>query len=275
MYLGIDVGGTKTLVAVLDEHGVIKESVKFPTPKNYDNWLLELRHTLAHFKHQQFKAGAIAIPATSIDRKHGRGVVFGNLPWRDVPVQHDVERIAKCPMALENDAKLGCLSEAMLLKHDFEKVLYVTVSTGIGVGLVNKQLIDSNLGDGGGKTIMLEHKGKFVSWETFASGHAIVERYGKFAEDIHDAETWKAICRDLGLGLIELIAITQPEVIVIGGSVGTYFERYGKLLAAELKTYHVPLIKLPELRGAQRAEQAVVYGCYDYAKQVYGHAATA
>ena len=43
MYVGIDIGGTKTLVAALTNRGVIQEQVRFPTPKNYDHFLLELQ----------------------------------------------------------------------------------------------------------------------------------------------------------------------------------------------------------------------------------------
>lgn len=271
MYLGIDVGGTKTLVAALTNDGEIVESVKFPTPKKYDHWLLETRHALAHFKHQDFKAAGVGMPVTDFDRKHGRGINFGNLAWKNVPMQHDVERIAKCPIVLENDAKMAALSEAMLVKGEFKKVLYVTISTGIGYGIVNEGSIDINVGDGGGRTIQLEHKGKLTSWEDFAGGRAIVSRYGKRAEEITDEKTWTEISRDLAKGLIQLIAISEPEIIVFGGSVGAYFDRYGKILAAELKKYHVPLIPMPKLRGAQRPEQAVIYGCYDLAKQTYGH----
>jgi glucokinase len=66
----------------------------------------------------------------------------------------------------------------------------------------------------------------------------------------------------------------QPEVIVIGGSVGTYFDRYSQLLKSEIESYQIPLIKLPALVEARRPEEAVVYGCYDLAKQVYPHAKT-
>lgn len=272
MYIGVDIGGTKTLVAVLNEDGVIRHSVKSPTPKNYDNFLLELRHIAHHLPQQDFKAGGVGMPATMIDREHGRGITFGNLPWRNVPVQHDLERIFKCPFVIENDAKMAGLSEALLLKDSYSRVLYVTVSTGIGTALIVDGIIDDNIGDGGGRTLLLEHRGKMISWEDFASGHAIVERYGKKAMDITDEATWQKIARDLAKGLIQLVAIAEPEVIVIGGGVGTYFERYGKILATELKQYEMPLVPLPALRGAQRAEEAVIYGCYDLAKHVYGHA---
>lgn len=269
MYVGVDVGGTKTLVAVLTDNGEIVESTKFPTPTNYKNFLLELRHTLAHMKHQDFRAGGAGIPVTRFNRDAGRAINFGNLPWHNVMVQHDLEKIFSCPFVVNNDAKMASLSEAMLLKDQYKRVLYVTISTGIGFALTVDCTLDDNVGDAGGRTIMLEHKGKLQPWESFASGRAIVARYGKRAEDIHDAATWKAIVRELTQGFLELIAIMQPEVIVVGGSVGNFFERYQKFLEAELKKYETPLLPIPELRKAARPEQAVVFGCYDLAKATF------
>lgn len=272
MYVGVDIGGTKTLVAVLDEHGVITEHSKFPTPHDYSEFLRDLSKVIAGLKAKEFAAGAVGIPAPSIDREHGVGINFSNLPWRNVPILQDTEDICHCPIAIENDAKLAALSEAMLLKGKYKKVLYVTISTGIGIGLVVDGIIDTSIGDGGGRTILLEHDGKIMPWEDFAGGRAIVARYGKKASEISDEATWKAICRDLAKGFIHLIALMQPEVIVIGGGVGTYFDRYGKLLQTEIENYQIPLIKLPVLVEAQRPEEAVVYGCYDLAKQTFPHA---
>lgn len=271
MYLGVDVGGTKTLVAVLNDHGVILEEQRLPTPKKYDQFLKNLEKTLASFDHKDFKAAGVGMPGPGLDRERGVGINFANLPWRNVPMQSNVEDLAGCPVVVENDAKMAALSESMLLKKEYKSVLYVTISTGIGYALVVNGVIDKSVGDAGGSSIILDHKGKLMPWEHFASGHAIVERYGRPAHDIEDKETWQTICRDLAKGLIHLIAIMQPEVIVIGGAVGVYFDRYGKLLQTELKKYDLPLIKLPELRGAQRPEEAVIYGCYDLAKQVFAH----
>jgi predicted NBD/HSP70 family sugar kinase len=274
MYVGIDVGGTKTLATVLDENGIIVEKVKFATPKNYNDFLKELGQTFTNFHTREYAAGGIGIPVTVFDRSHERAINFSNLPWHNVHVQHDVEQICGCPFVVDNDAKMAGLSEAMLLKNQYSKVLYVTVSTGIGFAIIDHCKIDDNVGDGGGRTMLLEHKGKLVSWESFASGHAIVERFGKKAVEITDEETWKVIAHDLSLGIIELIAFTEPEVIVIGGSVGTYFNKYGDLLAKAVLKYSLPLVKIPPIRGAERPEDAVVYGCYDLARQVYAHAKT-
>ena len=270
MYVGIDVGGTKTLLATLNDDGVIVESDKSPTPKKYEDFLAQVAERLSHFKHHDFRAGGAGLPGT-LDRRRGTILHMGNLPWKNEPIHRDLERIFDCPVVIENDAKMAALSEAMLLKHKYSKVLYVTVSTGIGYGLVVDQKLDSNIGDEGGKDILLEHRGKLMPWEEFASGHALAERYGMRASDITDENTWRTISRYVAQGLIHLIAITEPEIVVIGGGVGTYFDRYGKILDAELKKYDLPSVKMPKLAGAQRPEQAVVFGCYDLAKQVYGH----
>lgn len=269
MYLGVDIGGTKTLAAVLDEHGVITQKTKFPTNPDYAEFLQELSKTIADFGDIDYRAAGVGMPVTDFDRKRGIGIAYGNLPWQLVPIQDDLERITACPVALENDAKLAGLSEAMLLK-DYSKVLYITISTGIGTALVVDQKIDPNVGDAGGANLMMQHHGVLQPWEHFASGKAIVDRFGKRAEDIHDEATWTTIVHDWSRGFLELIAIMDPDVIVIGGSVGTYFDRYGELLLAELAKYETPLMNIPAIRQAGRPEEAVVFGCYDYAVQCFG-----
>ncbi len=270
MYLGVDIGATKTLVAALDEQADIIEQVRFPTPEKYEQFLNELRQTLAGFKHNSFKAGGVGITGI-IDREHGRRFASGKLAWQDIPIKTDAELITQCPIIVENDAKLAGLSEAMLLKDSFNKVLYLTVSTGIGFSLIVDGIIDTSIGDSGGNNIMIEDKGKRISWEALASGRAIVKRFGKRAEDIVDEASWKIIAHNVSMGLIEVVAITEPDVVVIGGGVGTHFDRFDRFLTAELKNYKLPSIHLPELRGAQRPEEAVIYGCYDLAKQVFSH----
>jgi glucokinase len=272
MYIGIDVGGTKTLVAVLNEHGVIKEQTKFPTPKKYDYFLLELRHAVAHLETQNFKAAGVAAPGR-IDRRHGRVVRLSNLPWENAPLQSDCERLLHCPVVIENDANLAALSEAMLHPKN-TKILYVTISTGIGTGIVDQQQLDPSMLDSEGGQVLLTSKDTLTTWEKLGAGRIIYKHFGKKAADIpaSDVAAWKYIVRTMAVGLFTNIVIVQPDLVIIGGSIGTYFNRYSTLLEAELERYRLPVVKLPKLVQAQRPEEAVVYGCYDLAKQVYGHA---
>lgn len=272
MYLGVDIGGTKTLVAVLSERGQIKEEVKFATPARYDHFLLELHHAVLNLKHQEYHAAAVAVPGR-LDRKQGRVISLGNLPWKNKPVEADCERIIKCPVTIENDANLAGLSEAML-QPAYRRVVYITVSTGIGIGVIDNRRLDGALLDAEVGCILLPHKDKLQPWETFAGGKAIYEHFGKKAADIPASDTvaWKYVARNLALGFSTVFAITQPDLLVIGGSIGTYFDRYAGHLKQELQRYAVPIVRQPDIIQAKRPEQAVIYGCYDLIRQRYSHA---
>ncbi len=269
MYLGIDIGGTKTLVATLDDNGVIQERQKFPTPKDYAEFGKALAEVVDKLSTNNFVACTVAVPGT-LDRANGVAISLGNLPWHEVSIQKDVAALLSCPVAIENDANLAGLSEAMLLKETYSRVLYITISTGIGTGLIANQSIDPGLADSEGGQILLEYKGKTVKWESFASGSAIVRRFGKQAHEITDPATWKIIAHDISLGLIDLIAVIQPEVIVVGGGVGSSFEKLDAPLREALATYATPLVPIPPVIKAGRPEEAVIYGCYDFAKSLYG-----
>lgn len=275
MYAGVDIGGTKTLLAVLNEQAEIVEQVKFPTPQSYEEFLAALAKAAASLKHSEFSVGVVAVPGL-LDRPTGVVLALGNLPWRKQPIQADCEAILHCPVVIENDAKLAGLSEAMLNK-DSATVLYMTVSTGIGIAVVRDQRLDPHLLNSEGGQMILPHKDKLAKWESFASGKAIYEHFGKKAADIpaDDSEAWGYVARNLATGLYELIAIIQPDLIVIGGSIGTYFDRYNAALEQELGRYNNPLVPIPRIVAAQRPELAVVYGCYDMAKQAFPHATAA
>ena len=269
MYLGIDVGGTKTLVASFTDAGGIQERVKFLTPRSYDVFAGLLAKTVEKLSTKVFTACTVAVPGR-VDRAAGVGIAMGNLPWRQVPIRQDVQKLLQCPVIVDNDANLAGLSEATLVKNTYSRVLYVTIGTGIGTGIITNQQIDPLYADAEGGLMLLEHGGKLVKWESFASGKAIKERYGKFAEDITDETSWREIAYNIALGLIDLIAVVQPEVIIFGGGVATYFARFKTFLEENLETYATPLTPMPPICAAARPEDAVVYGCYELAKGIYG-----
>lgn len=244
------------------------QKLRFATPRQYPTFLEEIAKNIANLSTTTFTAGCVGAPGR-LDRTKGIGLAMGNLPWKNVPLRTDVQNIVHCPMFIENDAKLAGLSEAMLLKQ-YRRVLFVTISTGIGIGLIIDQMIDDALIDSEGGQVLVEHGGKTQYWEEVASGEAIVRQYGKMAKDIHDSKTWRHIAHDIGIGLSDLISVIQPDVIVIGGSVGGYFERFEKYLLEVLHRYELPITKVPPIVAAARPADAVLYGCYDYAKASYG-----
>jgi glucokinase len=264
--LAIDVGGTKTLVSTFSYDGDLEEERRFETPKEYPAFIEELGKTIRELKAKKFNRAAIAMPG-SIDRKKGIAKAFGNLPWTNVPIKADLAALLKdTPVLVENDAKLAGLYEAQLLP-DYRKVLYVTVSTGIGGGLIVNRKIDKVTHDAEYGHMLLEHDGKLQRWEEFASGKAIYGKYGKRAADITDQGDWYQIARNIAIGLIDVIAATTPDIVVLGGGVGSHFEKFSEKLLSELKLYEDALVPVPPVIAAKHAEQAVIYGCYTLARQ--------
>lgn len=266
MFGAVDIGGTKTLVAVFGKKGEIVERVQFSTPKDYEEFKVELAKAVAKLATDDFLRVVTAIPGL-VNRKKGIGVAFGNLPWEVVPIQHDLEQIFHSPVVVENDAKLAALSEALLVKDDYRKVLYVTISTGIGGGYIIDGKIDPDFENIEPGHMLLEHNDRLVRWEKFASGKAVYEKYGKKFSDISDPQTWYVVARNIAVGLINLIATLTPEIIIIGGGAGAHLEKFKDRLDEELKIYENPLVRIPTIVKAQRAEDAVIYGCYEFAKQ--------
>jgi predicted NBD/HSP70 family sugar kinase len=268
MYLGIDVGGTKTLIAALDETGTIIEQVKFPTASDYLQFIAEVSDHLVQMSSKSFVSAAVGIPGR-IDRESGIVLALGNLPWRDKPIRNDIAQIVKCPVVVENDAKTAALAEALLVLSEYKRVLYLTIGTGIGGGLVVNGKLEPNLLDSEiGKSIF-PHNDQLLEWEAFASGKAIAETYHQKASDISDPVTWNAIAENVGLGVIVGCAVFQPEAIIFGGGVGSHFQKFAEPLQAFLDTHLHPVIRKPKLLADQHGELSVIYGCYELAKHTH------
>jgi predicted NBD/HSP70 family sugar kinase len=267
-YLGIDVGGSKTLFAVFEAAGKKIFEHKIKTPKVYDELIASIAKTLkTELADYKITAACCAIPGW-IDFDKGVAIGFGNLPWENVPVLKDLEAIMPgIKVLLHNDAKLAGLSEAKLLPDKYRKIMYLTVSTGIGGGLIIDGVINPDFANFEPGQMMFDYQGKPTQWEDFASGRTLKEHTGQLARDLEDEAAWKEFSGLIALGLEELLATIQPEVVVFGGSVGAHFEKFKDFLEEDLNAIKNPLVPIPPLVKAHRPEEAVIYGCYDYIVQ--------
>jgi len=268
MFGAIDIGGTKTLLATFDDKGKLLSSVKFKTPNDYQEFKKQLEVSFKNLDSPTLKLVCTACPA-KLDRNKGIAIAFGNLSWVNVHVRDDQEKLFNCPVIIENDAKLAGLYEASLLAKKYRKVLYITVSTGIGGGLIIDGKIDKDFENMEPGQILLEHDGKLQRWEHFASGKAISLQFHQQASEITDKTTWRIVAQNIAIGLIDLIALYTPNIVVIGGGVGAHLEKFIDLLEADLRIYQNPLIDIPPIEKAKNAEEAVIYGCYLNSKTYY------
>lgn len=264
MIVAVDTGGTKTLISSFDHHGNIQETIKFPTPKQQEEYVSLLRTTLRkNYGHKAVTAVVIALPGIV---KNGVVIWCNNLKWKNFEAHKAFkDTLGNVPVFIENDANLAGLAEARALEPVPASVLYVTISTGIGTGIITNGKIDPGLRLSEGGRTLVEFDGVIREWESFASGRAIYETYHEYAKDITSGRIWRQIANRIARGFLALIPVLQPEVIIIGGSIGTYFARYSEQLVEILQEKLPPHIPCPKFISATHPEEAVIYGGYYYA----------
>lgn len=267
MYAAVDIGGTKTLIIIFDAKGVEQERIKFPTPENYDDFLVEMQKSVANLTTNDFLAVGVAAPG-KINHKLGWLVAAGNLQWKNEPIQADFEALFNAPVSLENDAKTAALAEARYAGSDYSTVVYITISTGVGIGVCEDGKLDKALENAEAGWMTIEYKNFVGPWEKIASGSAIVKKYGKRASDLDDPKAWDDIAGAIAAGLITIIAMIQPDLIVFGGGVGNHLEKYIDPLTHHLKQYENPMVQIPPIKKSDHPEEAVAYGCYELAKDI-------
>ncbi len=269
MIIAVDTGGTKTLLTLFSDTGSVIKDYRLPTPADQNKYLIELALQVADFikdiDPKQIRALSLASPGIIKNNVIVWG--GGNLGWKNVHVTNALRQVLPTgtPIFVENDANLGALGEARTLKRKYRMVLYVTISTGIGAGVVtdgilNPYLLSSEVGH-----MPLEYDGTVKRWETFASGKAIKKAYGKYAKDISSKRAWNHITDRMSRGLLAIIPVLQPDIIIIGGSIGTHFEKYGEQLQQLLRERTLASIAVPPIVQASKPEEAVAYGGYYHA----------
>lgn len=263
MIVAVDTGGTKTLVAVFDTSGEVVQQAKFPTPVDIKDYLAVLHTTI-----DELLAGSdptclsVALPGII---ENGIMTWAGNLSWRGIDIHSLLSSRYDCPIIVENDANLAGLAEARSLKETPGVCLYVTVSTGIGTGIITNGKLDPDLANSEGGHMVLERDGMLRDWESFASGSAILRTYGKLASEITNKRTWHVISRNIAVGLLALCPVIRPDVIVIGGGVGTHFDKFEHDLIGIMRE-HLEEQWMPRvIKRAEHPETAVIYGCYYHA----------
>lgn len=269
MIIGVDIGGTKTLVASFDANGKITKELSFATPKKYDEFLSELTNAAQNFTDNRVTSCSVGVPGL-LDRKNGIVKSLGNLPWVNQPIGPDIAKILGLSKVLiENDSKLAGLSEVRALKETPSRALYLTISTGIGGALVVDgklavDMIDMELGKA-----PIYFDGDLTHWEEFASGGAFVDVYGKTGDEIgDDSKVWQSYAQDrLGPGLVVACSYLQVDTIVFGGGLGHHSNKFSSYLGPYLdERLHSIVVRPNQFKAATHGKNAVIYGCFEYAK---------
>lgn len=249
----VDIGGTKIAVGIVDNKGKVLSRMDAPTdPNRYSDGIELIAHMLRKTSQRSGSAiEGIGIGSTGpVDPMRGEFGDVDFLPgWRGKNPVNDLAQIFSVQVALENDGDAAALAEAGWgAGRNHKRLIYVTVGTGIGGGIVlDGQLyrgvddahpeIGHHVVDPAGPKCTCGFRG---CWESLAAGPAMVawlennapanypHRQGITAKRIcelaqqGDDVALQAVEQEafyLGLGLANLINLFTPGAIVLGGSV--------------------------------------------------------
>lgn len=263
MIIAIDVGGTKTLITAFTDNGAIGRVKRIATAHDPKLFMEDIVRLVGELKPQPSDTITIAAPGLIED---GTIISSPNLGFKNMKLKDLLVQTFHTTVTLENDAHIAALGATYALPEIPPLVLYITIGTGIGSGIIlNGQLEPAFARSEAGHMVFQTEAG-LATWESLAAGRVITATYGKLAADITDSAAWREITKHLAIGFRVLIPALQPDVILIGGGVGASFERFHQLLNEELRKELPAFITIPPIQQAQNPEYAVLYGCYHYAK---------
>lgn len=246
----VDLGGTRTRVALVDEAGRVLAREVFATPTVGSTGTVVTDAILAAVSRV---AGPRSIPigiaaAGPLDLAAGAVISPPNLPYARIDLVEPLEAALEAPVTLLNDARAGVLGEhALGAGAGCDNLVYVTISTGIGGGVIcDGRLIEGrggNAGEIGHITVETCHGlacgcGSLNHWEGYCSGRNLPRFYAlEKRPDDPIYSTTEAIfaaaragdpcaCRFLeavavlnGRALSTLVVAYDPERIVLDGAV--------------------------------------------------------
>ena len=288
--LGIDLGGTKTEVLVLDpdQRPVYRQRVATPA-HSYDEILAMIAELVLKAEAEVKQEMTIGIgipgalsPATGLLRNSNTVCMNGR------PFLSDVETLLRREIRVDNDANCFTLSEACGgAARNYPIVFGVIIGTGTGGGLV----IDGRLVNGPhsisgewGHNPLPWHTdedgspgcycGKTACIETFLSGPGFAQgfqsRFGRMIsseEIIAAAEAGDAECREMidsyhdqmARALAHVINIVDPHAIVVGGGMSNIDSIYAEV-PARLPAYVFSDFVKTLILKAERGDASGVYG---------------
>lgn len=280
--IGIDFGGTKIMTAAADLNGKILRRLRADTPANFEDGLEYFKSAV-----RELSAGdtlrAIGMAAGGpLDYQRGEISPLHCPDWRQVPIKSLLEKEFAVPFGVDVDTNLAALAEYEYGGNRCSRLLYLTLSTGLGGGfIIDGEIFRGSAGvhpEVGHQSVPIKLTkpveivcacGAPNCLEAVVSGTAIRKIYGKEARDLSGDE-WAEVGYNLGQGLRNLAVIYAPDLIVLGG--GAAIGGAEPLLAAcrAVLEKEVRIIPAPEITISSLGYDSTLYGAITLALGLKG-----
>jgi glucokinase len=244
LVLTVDIGGTKCAVAMTDADGV-RSVETWPTDGSIENLSRAVDFYDRHLADGGHKAEAVGVCfGGPVD--HASSVVTRSVHvpgWHGFDFADWARQTVGLPVAVDNDGNVGALAELVHGNHDTRDLMYVTVSTGIGAGVVSGGRVlrgaTSDAGELGHIRIADDPRqcacGRTGCLERLCSGYWIEQDHGKPAAELFALDEFLAEYSALfARGLASAVLLYNPAVVVLGGGVSRVGTRLTDSLTASL-----------------------------------------
>lgn len=266
--IGVDVRPGQILVALADVNGKFRSQEAFATPPDpntaVDELIVRIQRLLRSCPEKTVEGIGISLPGR-VDHASGRLVFAPNLNWPEFDLRTPVEAATGLNVEMENAANACVLAAAWFDYLESRNLVVVTVSEGLGTGiLVNGQLARGLSGMAGEfGHVPVEREGPLCGcgsrgcWEVFASNRAALRYYFEpgpasdrlsflnllgLAEqgDGRAARALETMAHYLGRGMRMIVAGLDPERILVVGDLTRSWHRFGPVIEAEVQAQVLP-----------------------------------
>ena len=232
MFGALEAGGTKMVCAIGNAQGQILDRVSIPT-RTPDETMPEM---LNYFRGKDLAAiGIGSFGPIDLDRRsptYGTIMSSPKLGWRNFDIVGRFERELGLPVGIDTDVNAAALGEAVWgCTRDVAHSIYITVGTGIGLGvIINGKPHHGMIHPEGGHIFMDRRADDPMvrgvcpyhpnCLEGLASGPAIERRWGRKPEELADCTAvWEMEAYYIAQAVCSYILMISPEKIVLGGGV--------------------------------------------------------
>jgi glucokinase len=245
--LAIDIGGTKFTMAVFDGDRMVARESRATDRDGGCQWMIEqiaplIRDWKAKLGFERCGVGFGGPVDFSSQKVTLSTHVDG---WDNFDLPHFVRDCAGVPVIMDNDANVGALGEAGFgAGRGCDPLFYMTLSTGIGGGIVSSGRVhrgaDSYGGEIGHITIRPDGPGCLCGWhgcfERMCCGLWLERDHGKSAKELMEDPVFvDSYVVDLAMGLKAAIMLLNPARVVIGGGIPRAGDRLFVPLRKELR----------------------------------------
>ncbi|MBT8090295.1 MAG: ROK family protein [Gammaproteobacteria bacterium] len=230
---GIELGGTKVICGIATAAGEVLQRTRIPT-RGPEETLLDIRNWLQPRLDVASGLGIASFGPIHVDPASPRYGHIGATPktaWRDFDLLRAIREWTTLPSALDTDVNAAALAEIRWgAAHGHDNVVYVTVGTGIGGGIVANGravhgLMHPEIGHMKPRRLpdddfdgMCPFHGD--CFEGLAAGPAIRARWGKPLNELPADHPAFAMEADyLGQLAVNLLLTASPTKLIFGGGV--------------------------------------------------------